>query len=310
MSNALPVGPRALTDPFERHGRKWRIGAVTITKIVEHEVVGELELQLPAASRERLLALPWLQPHFLTSEGLGISSIHALVIETPDRCIVVDTCGGNDKDREALVPMFHRLQGPFLQDFASAGFARDRVDTVLCTHLHFDHIGWNTIRVDDRWVPTFPNARYLVSDVEYRHWSQALSSSMPAWDTVQRAAFVDSVEPVLAAGQLDRVDEHHVLCPEVRLLPTPGHSPGHVSVWISSRGEHGVITGDVAHHPCQLAHLDWGSAFDFDATAAARTRARLFSQCADQPVLVIGTHWAGATAGRIVRDGDAYRLSV
>jgi glyoxylase-like metal-dependent hydrolase (beta-lactamase superfamily II) len=307
----ISVGLRDLADPGERYGRRWRVGDVTITKIVEHEVTGELERTLAKANREDLLAVPWLQPYFLTPEGLGITSIHALVIEAPGRRILVDTCIGNDKDREAMVPIFQCLQGPFLGDLASAGFAREDVDTVVCTHLHFDHVGWNTMLVDGRWRPTFPNARYLMHETEYRHWQQyARAREESAWGEVQSTSFIDSIKPVFDAGLVDLVGAPHQVCEEVALFPTPGHSPGHVSVRIRSRGEDAVITGDVSHHPCQLAYPDWGSLVDFDPDAATRARMDLFAQCSDQPILVIGTHWAGVTAGRIVAENGGFRLEI
>jgi glyoxylase-like metal-dependent hydrolase (beta-lactamase superfamily II) len=307
----LSFRPRVFVRDSDRYGMTWRVGDVSITKIVEQEAASELQWTLPAATREALLALPWLQPHFVTPDGLGISSIHALVIATPTRRIIVDTCGGNGKDRTAWAPVLHRLQGPFLQDLEAAGYPPSSVDTVLCTHLHVDHVGWNTVLVDGRWVPTFPNARYLVTRAEYDYWELGENViAAQSWDEIQRAAFADSVRPVREARRMDFVESTHRVCAEVSLLPTPGHSPGHVSVHISSRGEEAIITGDFTHHPAQLAHVDWGAVFDFDSQEARRTRERMFSSLADRPILVIGTHWASVSSGRIFRDGDAYRLQV
>jgi glyoxylase-like metal-dependent hydrolase (beta-lactamase superfamily II) len=159
-------------------------------------------------------------------------------------------------------------------------------------------------------VPTFPNARYLLNRSEYEFWSDA--SAEPegnGFRDVQRLTFADSVRPVFAAGLVDLVEGTHSVCDEVRLVPTPGHSPGHVSVQIASRGEMALITGDIAHHPCQLAHLDWGlPSIDFNEDQATATRQRVFAEVAEKPILVIGTHWAGATAGRVRRSGSAYYL--
>ncbi len=175
---------------------------------------------------------------------------------------------------------------------------------MLCTHLHVDHVGWNTMKVGDRWVPTFPNARYLMGRTEYEHWS--------AQDPKEQRddVFGDSVKPVIDAGLVDMVDSDHQITEEVRLVPTPGHTPGHVSVRIASRGEEAVITGDMMHHPCQMARPDWRSTADSDGEAACKTRLRVLNEYADGPVLVIGTHFATPTAGHIKRDGKVFRFEV
>ena len=288
--------------------QKWRIGKVTVTKVVELEVTGGSRFILPQATYEEILPISWLQPHFADERGRLKMSIHALVIETPDgtksgRRIIVDTCLGNDKQGRRI-PTWNNLQGPFLADLAAAGFLRESIDTVLCTHLHVDHVGWNTMLVDDRWRPTFPNARYLMGRVEFEHWQ-----AQRGRDDME-AVFADSVKPVHEAGLVDLVETDHRVSDEIDLVPTIGHTPGHVSVRIRSQGEEALITGDFMHHPCQIAHPEWPSTADSDAEEARRTRERMLKQLSERPVLVIGTHFAGATAGRIVRDGDSYRLAV
>jgi glyoxylase-like metal-dependent hydrolase (beta-lactamase superfamily II) len=288
--------------------QRWKIGDVTISKIVESQDFFEVTNMFPKATVDAVLALPWLQPHFLTPEGRGIVSIHALVVDTPTKRIVVDTCVGNDKNRLPW-EFFTNLQKGFLRDLEGSGFPRETVDVVLCTHLHVDHVGWNTMLVNDRWVPTFPNARYLLNKAEYDYWSKPFNvPDVGGWDEVQRKTMLDSVEPIVAAGQVDLVEGTHRVCEEVALVPTLGHSPGHVSVQIVSRGEEALITGDMSHHPSQLAHLDWGLSIDFDAQMATNTRRRVFADAADRSILVIGTHWAGATAGKVERSGDAFCL--
>lgn len=282
---------------------KWRIGKVSVTKIVEMEVTGGSRFILPDATYEAVLPIAWLQPHFADERGRLKMSIHALVVETPDRRIIVDTCLGNDKQGRRI-PTWNNLQGPFLADLAAAGFPRESIDTVMCTHLHVDHVGWNTMLVDGKWVPTFPQARYLMGRTEFTHWKAQHDRDDMA------AVFADSVKPVHDAGLADLVDSDARICDEISLVPTPGHTPGHVSVRISSQGEEALITGDFMHHPCQIARPDWCSTADSDQAAARATRERMLQELSQRPVLVIGTHFAGATAGRIVRDGDAYRLDV
>jgi glyoxylase-like metal-dependent hydrolase (beta-lactamase superfamily II) len=289
--------------------QRWKIGDVQVTKIFEQEALNATRAILPQATVEAVLPIEWLKPHFMDDDGNLKSSIHALVVETPTRKILVDTCVGNDKSRPR-VPHWDKLQLPFLRDLEAAGYPPSSVDTVICTHLHIDHVGWNTMLVDGRWVPTFPNARYLMGKTEFDYWQAGISGEPPlgALFEFQSEVLRDSVTPVVDAGLVDLVEVNHQICEEVKLVPTLGHTPGHVSVWISSKGENAMITGDFAHHPCQLAHPEWSASVDFDKAQSAATRQSVFSDLAGTPTLVIGTHWTGATAGTVVRDGDGFRL--
>jgi len=282
---------------------RWRVGEVTVTKIVELEMGGGTRFILPQAEPETVLPIEWLRPDFIDATGKLRMAIQALVIETPTRRIIVDTCLGNDK-QDRRIPRWNDLHGPFLADLAAAGYPRESIDTVLCTHLHVDHVGWNTMLVDRRWVPTFPWARYLMGRVEFEYWRSQRDHDH------HLPIFADSVAPVFDAGLVDLVETDHRVSDEISLVPTLGHTPGHFSVRIASRGEEALITGDFIHHPCQIAHPEWSSTADTDPEAAHRTRDRMLKELSERPVVVIGTHFAGATAGRIVRDGDAYRLDV
>jgi glyoxylase-like metal-dependent hydrolase (beta-lactamase superfamily II) len=287
---------------------RWRIGRVTVTKIVELEVTGGSRFLLPQASREAILPIGWLQPDFADEAGRLKMSVHALVVETPQRRIIVDTCLGNDKENRRI-PGWNRLQTGFLADLAAAGYARETIDTVVCTHLHVDHVGWNTMLAagpngTETWVPTFPRARYLMGRVEYQHWARQRERDDMS------AVFADSVMPVFDAGLVDLVETDDRICDELRLVPTPGHTPGHASVEIASSGETALITGDFMHHPCQIARPEWSSVADTDPEMARRTRERMLTGLADAPILVVGTHFAGRTAGHVVRDGAAFRLAV
>ena len=280
---------------------RWKIGDVTITRIVEMETTSKATFVLKDGSPENIRSVPWLRPHFANPDGKVIMSVHAFVIESPGHRMIVDTCIGNDKRR--AFPGWNMLQLPFLADLEKAGFARDSIDRVLCTHLHVDHVGWNTMLVDGKWKPTFPRARYLIGRKEWEHWSKA---SEP--DT--RELLDDSVRPVFDAGLADLVESDACITDEIRLEPTPGHTPGHHSVRISSRGQEAVITGDLMHHPVQMAHPEWGSHFDSDFNEAIATRRAFLERYGDQPILVLGTHFATPSAGRIVRDGNAWRLEI
>jgi glyoxylase-like metal-dependent hydrolase (beta-lactamase superfamily II) len=278
----------------------WQIGDVKITRIQEAEESG-MSWVLDEAIPENLRPIEWLAPHFIDAAGEARWSIHAFVVEVGSRKIVVDTCVGNDKNLP--VAFWNKLSTSFMADFERAGFRREEIDTVLCTHLHVDHVGWNTMLVDGAWIPTFPNARYLVARDEWNHWRGED-------DEFTRVVFAESVDPIEKAGLIDVVDQDARVCDEIRLEPTPGHTPGHVSIHIESKGEKAVITGDQTHHPCQLARPEWGSKADSDFEQAVETRRVFYARHEAAATLVIGTHFATPTAGRIERDGEVYKLVV
>ncbi|MCU1375286.1 MAG: fold metallo-hydrolase [Actinomycetia bacterium] len=274
---------------------QWTIGDVRITKVVEHELPIPMNGLLVDVPDGLVAKHAWLSPDFVTFGGDARLSIHGLVIEAGERRILVDTCVGHR--REGLI--MPAMASGFLESLAEAGYAVEDIDTVVCTHLHFDHVGWNTRLVDGEWKVTFPNARYLFGRVEWEHWSTTDGDYMNIGDTVR---------PVLDAGQADLVEVDHRVCAEVRLVPTPGHTPGHVSVVIESGGERAVITGDMAHHPLQFAEPDIGAPADSDSAMGAKTRRLFLADRVEDGALVIGTHFGGPTAGRIVADGDAWRM--
>jgi len=279
----------------------WQVGSVKITCVVETLIPFPEGTLLPDATLEALKASPWLFPRFVKEDGTLIASVHALLVEAPGLRLVVDTCIGNDKPRHLLGG--NPLATPFLQHLADTGWSRDSVDVVVCTHLHVDHVGWNTMLVDGKRVPTFPKARYLIGKREFEHWNHE-------GDEEQQAIMGDSVRPIFDAGLAELVEVDHRISPEVRLRPSPGHTPGHVSVMIESEGQSAVIMGDITHHPCQMAHPEWATSFDSDTQVATAARAKMFAEWADQPILVIGTHYAAPTAGHVKRDGEAYRFEV
>ena len=276
---------------------KWQIGDVRVTQIVELTTASLGPHLLPQATPEVLGAIDWMHP-FVDENSKLLLSIHSLVVESQGQTIMVDTCIGNDKVRN--YPRWNLMQGDFLQKFAIAGFSTEQIDTVLCTHMHVDHVGWNTRLVDGAWVPTFARADYLFAQDEWDHWRVEEQEYGPVIE--------DSVQPIFDAGKAVLVQSEHRVTDEVWLEPTPGHTPGHVSIHIASAGEEAVITGDMIHHPCQIKHPDWSSVADTDGDLAARTRNAFVGRYADRPVLIIGTHFAGPTAGNIVSDGETYRL--
>ncbi len=269
----------------------WRIGDIEITRVVELEVTGGSKFILPDATRDQCLPLQWMRPHFMDAAGNLIMSIHALVVDTGDCRIVVDTCIGNDKQRS--IPAWSNLQTNFLGDLQKAGYEPESIDLVLCTHLHVDHVGWNTRLVDGQWIPTFPNAEYLVAQNEWNYWTS--HSKSESFDEI----YQDSVKPIEPLLRRIDVDQETEIRPGIQLKPTPGHTPGHVSVDLRSNGQRALITGDCIHHPCQMSRVDWCSSADTDAAMGLETRSDLLAELADSGTLVIGTHFATPTAGYV-----------
>ena len=285
------------------HMKTWRIGSVSVTRLVEvWNWEDDISMAIEGGTPEMVLAHPWLQPHYATPHGRMFINFQAFVVQVGTRRIMIDTCIGADRERQ--FPVFTRLQTSFLQDLASLGITTEDIDTVLCTHLHFDHVGWNTRLHEGRWVPTFPRARYLFSRKEYDHWMMLRATG--THHAVNHLS--DAIDPVVEAGLVDFIEHDHLICESLRLLPTPGHTPDHVSVLICSEGQTGVITGDLMHHPIQLAMPAHPATFDLDKPAGSRTRVEFVRRFQEQPVLVIGSHFADPGAGFIVRCGDAWRL--
>jgi glyoxylase-like metal-dependent hydrolase (beta-lactamase superfamily II) len=270
----------------------WKVGRLSITSIPEFERL-PLSGMVPEATGDRIDDLrPYLEPHFLDGqvEGQLIAAIQSFVVESGDTKILVDTCYGNDKKR--TYPMFNQLHGPFLQDFRRAGFRPEDVDIVLCTHLHSDHVGWNTRLVNGEWVPTFPNARYLIGNDELVH-------ARLQQDAEARERLRDSVDPLFERDLVDLVGVDHRLNDDVSLMPTPGHTPGHVSVRVASQGSEAIISGDIMITPAQILEPTWCARNDLDTDEAIRSRNRALRHCLDTGGLFIGTHFPAPTAVRI-----------
>ena len=272
--------------------RTWQIGDITVTSVVEVEGSAPGTFLFEEADADTVRARHgWAEGTFI-EDGRLLTRVQALVVQSAGQTLVIDTCIGNDKARE--VEAWNQLDLPFLERFADAGFDRMSVDAVVCTHLHVDHVGWNTMLVDGAWVPTFPESRYLFAGPEYAHWSTEPFCHRPEHD--------DSIEPVADAGLVDLVDVDAEIAPGVSLVPTPGHTPGHCSVKLSSGGSEALITGDFMHHAVQVAAPEWCSRFDSDPAMGEATRREFIEQHADGDLLVIGTHFGGVGSGRIVSD--------
>ncbi|MFP6697776.1 MAG: MBL fold metallo-hydrolase [Alphaproteobacteria bacterium] len=280
-------------------------GDVTVDRLVEAEGPGfHPGFFLPEAEDAAIAAQhDWLLPHFLHADsGRMIQSVHVYVIRTPRHTILVDTCIGNDKERPSTPP-WSGLSTPWLDDLGALGVAPEDVDFVMCTHLHVDHVGWNTRLLDGRWVPTFPNAKYLFEKTEYAHWAAGEEDGIQGLGS-NDGCFEDSVLPVMAAGQAILVDGDHALDDQMWLEPTPGHSPGHVCMNLSAAGQRAVFSGDLMHHAVQVAHPEWNSRFCWNGEMSRASREKFVHDKADTDTLILTAHFPSPTAGRIVGNGE------
>ncbi|KUL36839.1 MBL fold metallo-hydrolase [Streptomyces sp. NRRL F-4489] len=293
--------PPAHTSPTNA----WPVGDLTIHRIDETRLPPQTgEWLLPDATADLVAQHDWLRPDFTDPDGRLRLHTHSFAVTLNGLRILIDTGIGNGKPRAN--PAWNDLRTDYPSRLTAAGFAPEDIDLVILTHLHADHVGWNTRAHEGAWIPTFPRARYIVSRTEREFWAGY------AMDEPRRQMFRDSVHPVEEAGLLDLVDvppDGLDLTPGLRLIPTPGHTPGHIAVELTSRGAGALITGDCLHHPVQFAHPAIGSCVDIDPAQAATTRRALLASLAERHTLVLGSHFPPPTAGRVIPDGDAYRLT-
>lgn len=287
-----------------------RLGRMTVHKVYELESPTPLLVQLPGVTAADLARLKaWYDPgddeltHDPETSRMTFG-MHSYVIEVDGQTILVDTCCGNHKDRS--LPDVHQLDTDYLGNLRRAGFAPDDIDLVMCTHLHFDHVGWNTRLDNGRWVPTFPNAKYLFGKRDYAYFL-----ANPEGEALHHEAFLDSIMPVMDAGQGILVDEDHVAHREIGdgiwLEPAFGHSPGCCTVHGRAGAQEAIFWGDVIHHPVQMIRYDLPFAFDADAPQASLTRQRVMKKAAEEDLLCFPAHFRKTSAGKVRVDGDAYR---
>ncbi|MFC9833667.1 MBL fold metallo-hydrolase [Rhodococcus sp. NPDC127530] len=294
---------------------QWKIGDIVVTKIPE--IAGWFPIDLwfsimPECTREAVEQLQWLTPSYRRGDEINLS-IHALLVETPTHKIVIDTGVGNAKRRNW--ELFNELDTDFLARLDEV-CPRSEVDMVICTHLHNDHVGWNTQFVDGRWVPTYPDARYCFVRSEYDYWTKYVNdpATVDSYTEFAQVAidgqevYRDSIAPIVEAGLVDWVEPDREVVPGVTLLSTPGHTPGHVSVLLQSGDQSAVISGDVFHTQAQVGRLDWSVQMDSAPDEAAETRRTFLDRFADTSTLVLGTHFGTPTGNYIRRDGDSFKL--
>ena len=281
------------------------IGEIAIRRVVELEgpFLPALDV-FPTLSAELLDEnRHWLAPKAIDGDDRLVFSFQSYVVRTPHHTVLVDTCIGNDKPRPARPAWNMKRDKTFMRALAAAGFRVEDIDFVVCTHMHVDHVGWNTRLVDGRWTPTFPNARYLFSKGEFDYWTEHQAKA-PA------PAFGDSVLPVMEAGRAELVSDDYALDDHVRLLPTPGHTPHHVSVCFGRRSDDAVMTGDLLHSPLQARYPELSSRFDIDMHKAAKTRRIFFERYCDTLTLCCTAHFPSPSIGRITRSGEGFRCDL
>ena len=284
-------------------GTQYGVEDMTIHRIVEQEYgFTPIREFLPSLGPELLAEnRAWLAPTGLDPKTDNvIFCFQSYVVKTPRHTVLVDACIGNDKNYPNR-PAWHRKSDPsWLKSLAAAGIAVEDVGIVMCTHLHGDHVGWNTRLQNGRWVPTFPNARYLFSKKEYEYW-----------DDVHRrtplSQLEDSVLPIIEANKAELVTSDHAVDDHLRLVPTPGHTPDHFAVAVGRKGDLAVFTGDLIHSPLQARYPELYTRADVDREMATKTRRRFLERYCETKTLCCTMHFPSPSVGHIKRWGDGFR---
>ena len=279
-----------------------RLGEVDIIRVVEiPRSTYPTSDMLPTSDADVIARhrAGWLGAFYDTSTGDLGSRIQSYVVRTPDETVVIDTCVGNDKAREN--PLWNKRQGTWLDDLRAAGIAPEDVDYVLCTHMHVDHVGWNTRWVNGAWEPTFPRATYVFVGQEWEFWKHESEGGRDHDGCID-----DSVIPIVRAGRAKLVDATGTLGNYLRFEPTPGHTPGHASVRLSTSAGSAIFSGDLMHRVVQVAEPQWSSRFCYDGPQAAKTRRAFVEQHADSGILICAAHFP--TPGYVVKAGGGYRF--
>jgi len=297
----------AICPSVHRPPPRLHIGDVSIARVEDYHGTGLTGPGMFPAWRPEMWQehASWLVPHFYDPDtGRLRTSIHSWLVVTPRHKILIDCCIGNHKNRPSD-PRFHMRREPWLERLAAAGAHPDEIDFVMCTHLHADHVGWNTHRVDGRWVPTFRNARYLFKRQEFDRWDERRADHVPRES--QRFVFADSVLPVVESGQAVLIDDGYVVDDRLTVEPAPGHTAGNAVIRLRTGGASALFSGDVIHHPVQLPYPGLCSIFDDDPAMALATRRNVLEAAASSGELLLPTHFAAPFCCRIEGLGDGYR---
>jgi len=281
---------------------KLAAGELTIHRIIEQETtfLPALEL-LPGLTAEVLAEnRPWMRnADAIDASDVLILCFQSYIVKTPHHTILVDSCIGNDKPRPQRPKWNMKTDGTYMRALATAGFSVEDIDYVMCTHLHVDHVGWNTRLENGRWLPTFPNARYVFARTEFDYWTeQNAKTEVPP--------FGDSVLPIVEARKAEIVRDDFEIGDHVRILPTPGHTPGHVAFTFGRGKDTAVVSGDLMHSPLQARYPEFSAKFDVDQALAAATRRNFLERYCDTDTVCCTAHFPSPSAGRIRRWGNGF----
>jgi glyoxylase-like metal-dependent hydrolase (beta-lactamase superfamily II) len=282
---------------------KIQVGNTVIHRIVEQEAPFFPAFQFfPTLSKELYEEnKAWLQPIYFDASDRVNLCIQSYLVQTPHHNILIDSCVGNDKPRPTR-PFWNMMKSDrFEKGLAATGIGIGDIDFVMCTHLHTDHVGWNTRIENGRWVPTFPKARYVFADRELAFWTKRQKDDPAACPWIE-----DSVLPIVAANRVDIVKSAHAFNDLVTLIPTPGHTIDHYSVRVGKPGTDAIITGDMIHSPLQARYPELGMLADYDSKQAGVTRRELFGKVCDSSTLMCTAHFPSPSSGRVVRHGDGF----
>src|SRR5216684_5765955 len=283
---------------------KLTAGDLTIHRLIEQETTFLPALDLLPGLTPEVLAenRAWMQKAgALDAQDVLILCFQSYIVKTPYHTILIDSCIGNDKPRPLRPKWNMKTDDTYMRALAASGFGVADIDFVMCTHLHVDHVGWNTRLEGGRWVPTFPKARYVIVREEFEFWKREGETGREEFGLID-----DSVIPVVEAGVADLVASDHVIDDRLRLEPAPGHPPAHVCVRLTTPAGQAIFTGDMMHRPIQVAEPEWNSRFCDEAELARKTRRGFLERHADSDVIVLAAHFP--VAGRIVAPGGRTRF--
>jgi glyoxylase-like metal-dependent hydrolase (beta-lactamase superfamily II) len=282
--------------------KRFSVDDLTIHRVIEQETTFLPALDLLPGLTPDLLAenTPWMRDAgAIDAEGVLILCFQSYIVKTPHHTILVDSCIGNDKPRPLRPKWNMKTDNTYMRALASAGFSVDEIDFVMCTHLHVDHVGWNTRLQNGRWVPTFPNARYVFGKTEFDYWTEQHGKA-------EVGPFGDSVLPIVEARLAEIVRNDYEIGDHARIVPTPGHTPGHVAFSFGRGKDSAVFSGDLMHSPLQTRYPELSAKFDVDQMQAATTRRNFLERYCDTGTLCCTAHFPSPSVGKIRRKGDGF----
>lgn len=282
-------------------GLRWKIGEVEIFQIVEMDDNELFSTFIPDAKPENIKEVKWLTPHFADKSGKLKTLVQSFLIKSQGKNILIDTCNGNGKERPNI-PTWGNLKTDYLNRFSEINISPKNIDIIACTHFHFDHVGWNTKLVNGKWAPTFSNAKYLFSKEEYDYWIKKPTKEM----IDDFNGIDDSVTPIVKAGLVKFIPDDYQIDENIKFIPTPGHTPHHISVVIESQGEKAIISGDVLHHPCQIVYPEWTTLADTNPEQTIKTRKKFLNEIVNTETLLVGSHFTNPVAGKVIKSKNSF----